>query len=253
MRVDRDTTYIFDPFNKYGIIKKPASKMFRGDFTLALALKPEYDLIENELKSELLETPDTAYNNGCITGLNGKHLGVFLSSYFSAGNIKHDIKFEWWETTDTDDIPKNISINVNEILAERLNITVKRYNGKYTLRVNDEEAELEHGTLTDYSVSWCWLGAANKLNIGKENYDEKFASIFTGEIYRYHYQEEPLDDEVLDDIFNAYDYFKSNELPNYKNKNIYISTDFKNYTPYKVRDYSNNGNHFVKLDKRWFY
>ena len=254
MRVDRDTTYIFDPFNKYGIIKKPASKMFRGDFTLALALKPEYNLVENELKSELLETPETAYNNGCITGLNGKHLGVFLASYFgNDNNINHDIKFEWWEKTDEGDIPKNISININHILNERLLIQVSRYDGEYTLTVNGHSKKAEHGELADYSVSWCWLGAANKLNVGKEDYDEKFASIFTGDLFRYHYQEAPLDEEDLDDIYNAYEYFKINSLKNREKQNIYISTDFKTSTPYKIRDYSDNGNHFIKLDKNWFY
>ena len=254
MRVDKETTYLFDPFNKYGIIKKPASKMFREDFTLALVIKPDYDLIETELKKEVIENEDTAYNNGCITGLNGKHLGVFLSSYFSQDNtLNHIIKFEWWETSPEGDIPKNISIRVDPADNERLHIYVTRYDGKYTLSINNESISMEHGELADYSVSWCWLGAANKLNVGKEDYDEKFASIFTGEIFRYHYQEEVLNEEELDDIFNAYEYFKLNNLKTKESRNIYISTDFKTYTPYKIKDYSDNGNHFIKLDKNWFY
>lgn len=254
MRVDKDTTYIFDPFNKYGIIKKPASKMFRGDFSLILAVKPDYIIVEKQLREELDKNPDTAYNNGCITGLNGKHLGVFLSSYFNSDNeVQHDIKFEWWESTKDGDLPKNISINVNSILDRRLLIHLTRYNGEYTIDVNGNKKSLPHKELSDYSVSWCWLGAANKLNIGKEDYDEKFASIFTGEIFRYHYQETPLDQETVDDIYDAYEYFKSNNLRDNIKENIYISTDFKTYTPYKIRDYSDNGNHFIKLDKNWFY
>lgn len=252
MRLDRDNTYVFDPFNKYQIIKRPASEMFIYDFTLAVTVEPDYESIEKELKAELAESSDTAFINGCITGANGMHQGIFLSSFFEDGELKHVLKYDWWEEEGDEKIAKHIGLLINPDDSNKLDIVVVRKENDLTLTVNGETVRGEIGTLIDYSYSWRWVGAGNKLNVGKEDYDEKFASIFQGEIFKYHYQFGQLWQEDIDSIFNDYEQFKESYLYGDDAEFIFISTDFKESTPYKIKDYSTNNNHLLKLDTRWF-
>ncbi len=119
---------------------------------------------------------------------------------------------------------------------------LKRRDNKFIAEYKGDIKEGDCTNLCDYSFSMLWIGAANRIV-------EDHNHVFIGDIDILHLQESYLDDEYCKLFFSDFDKF----LPIAKNpENIPIYTgDFKDTTPYRIMDLSENGNHPIIFRKEW--
>ena len=89
-------------------------------------------------------------------------------------------------------------------------------------------------------------------NSYKEDYDESYASIYLGDISKLHIENKLLTKPTLDLLFYNYEEFKQNYLYGNTSEYIIFSSDFSEYTSYKVKDYSSNKSNLIKYDPMWF-
>jgi len=53
-------------------------------------------------------------------------------------------------------------------------------------------------------------------------------------------------------LFNDYKSFKANYLYQDNGNSVLFSSDFSEFTPYKIKDFSVNNNNITKYDPMWF-
>lgn len=267
MKLNRDNTYLFYDIDRHGTIFNQAPQMLVNEFTLLCRFYPDFDHLENKFKELKEKHPDrNPYVKQCIVAKNGKHMGLFFTSYYDDhGNLLHCIEYEWWQNplweqnqSMDDDECKNVQIYLNPNDYEYFDVVVTKYDSKFKIVVKgnkefdriEQKKEHLYDCVIDYSKSLMWLGAANRLLDDTENYDESFACIYTGEINLLHVQETRMTKPQIDLFFEDFNKFLELKLDARKNT-IYVSTDFGQVTPYKVRDYSGNGLHPLLFNKEW--
>jgi len=260
MRLDKENSYLFYDIDRHGTIYNQASGMLVNEFTMMLRFKPDVEDITNvlERRKDHPSFKDCVYHKQCIIGKNGKHQGLFFTSLIdSRGEIVHCIEYEWWQNVlweqnqnPDDDTVQAIKFYVDPHEDEYYDVVVIKDGEKVTVDVNGKKQELPYSCIIDYSMALMWLGAANRLLDDTDEYDEGFACIYTGDIDLLHVQDSPLGLDKIELFFE--DFQKFNELKLDPRENtIYVSTNFAEITPYKVRDYSGNGLHPLLFNREW--
>lgn len=259
MRVDKQKTYLFHDVDRHGTVKNPVSGMLVNEFTVMIRFKPDIDSI-NEVLNKRKNNPrfETVYHKTCVLGKNGKHTGIFFTSFINnEGKVIHSVEYEWWQNPNweknknpEEDEVKSLKVFVDPTVDEYYDVVVTKYNGEIKLIVNGKEEKEDYNCIIDYSMSLMWLGAANRLLDETDTYDEGFACVFEGDVSLLHVQEAPLMSFSKDVFFNDYKQFKARGF-NTKDDVIYISTDFSETTELKARDYSGNGLHPLVYSKEW--
>lgn len=240
MNINKENTYLFLKGNKNGIIRNQPEDLFGDDFTILTKFTPDFEYIEEEVKTN-------PYHSMGIVSKNGKHMGLFFTSGFdNDGEWFFKISFEWWETTLNPDEDKVNAVDIfrkKEIIGKELEVAVWRKGNDLFIRVGDEVVMKQLGNLIDYQYSYTWVGAANRLY-------EDFNHIFTGDISFLHLQEGTLTREDQDLGFTKYDQFVD-KISRDKEVNTIFTSDFSQSTFYKVKDDSVNYNHIIKFSKEW--
>ena len=129
------------------------------------------------------------------------------------------------------------------MLNSPIRAIVKKEGDDIFINVNGETNKASIKDAIDYSLSYTWIGAAQRLF-------EDFENIYVGDISKFHLQEGHLEDELIDNLWNNYDKFV-NEVALDRSKKIIFTSNFENYTPYKVEDDSYNYNHLIQFSKEW--
>jgi hypothetical protein len=177
---------------------------------------------------------------------NGKHLGISVAK---TGNNFRIVKGAVWVETDTSEesgiceiiIPLNDVINTPDISDEYLNLVFSYdiINQKLQLIVNNRKKIIDvPNKLIDYTSSWLWIGCANPL----ESLPMEYRNYFFGEYKLIGIYQKCLTDYEIKDAFDKI------IIPEHKPVAYY---DFKEVTPYKILDITNNGNNLQKYDKEW--
>lgn len=259
MRVDKQKTYLFHDVDRHGTVKNPVSGMLVNEFTIMMRFTPDFNSI-NEVLERRKANPkfDTVYHKTCVLGKNGKHTGIFYTSYINdIGETIHSVEYEWWQNplweknqNQEEDEVKSLKIFVDPNVNSTFDVVVEKYNGKFILSVNGEKVEGEYNCIIDYSMALMWLGAANRLLDDSDKYDEGFACVYEGDVSLLHMQESPMMSFKQDVFFEDYNKFKSYGFDTTQDV-IYISTDFSETTELKARDFSGNGLHPLVYSKEW--
>ena len=156
------------------------------------------------------------------------------------------LAFEYWEfnsETQSNEIRQIKFYLTEEDFDEYLDVTIKRKENKFIVEFKGEVKEGTCENLADYSFSMLWIGAANRIV-------EDHNHIFYGDIDKLHLQEAYLDDQYCKLFFNDYYKFLS-EIGSKAEQRPIFSGDFKDITPYRIKDLSNNGNHPIIFRKEW--
>lgn len=259
MRLDTHKTFLFHDVDRHGTVKNPVSGMLVGDFTIMIRFSPDLNSIKEVLERRK-DNPkyDTVYHKTCVLGKNGKHTGVFFTSYINGvGELVHSVEYEWWQNplweknqNPEEDEVKSLKIFVDPNTVSTFDVIVEKYKGKISMQVNDERVEDTYDCVIDYSMSLMWLGAANRLLDDSDKYDEGFACVYTGDVSLLHVQQAPMMKFKQEVFFNDFDKFKNFGYDTIQDI-IYISTDFSQTTELKARDFSGNGLHPLVYSREW--
>lgn len=258
MRLDKDNTLLILNYDKHGLLTNNSQHLFRDDFTMLITFTPAAEYINQEIEKQKKENPDQdAYLKMYIIARSGMHQGLAFSAWQGDGEIYYNVEWEWWEKVDDKEDIRKIKIDLlNEYKqSTALSIKVLKINGEYILDIKDNKnihktESKEFGEVIDYSYSLGWVGAANRLLLDDDRYPDTDAGMFTGDIEKLHIQKKPLDDTTTNEFFSNYTKFKKRKF-DCKEDGIFVSTDFKEYTPHKIKDYSGNGLHLLKYVKHW--
>lgn len=236
MKFLKDECLYVTPDNKYDLIRSSIKYLTTDDFTILVRFKPDWDVIDpNDLSSE-----------GGLVAKNGMHCGLMVRKdningvdgyfgkciFFSEKEPGHPIvnesiielekKEDWYE------------------FSMRHDLKNKKVNFKYENITKEIEYE---GDIIDYSHSWIWIGACCGLNF----FDKTHRHYFNGEIDYVAIFQSYLGDERVEE------YFKNSEPSILNvNDNVILISNFKNSTPYKVKDDSGNGNNLIIFSDEWF-
>lgn len=247
MRIDKHNTYLFSIDNKYGIIKRNYREIFKGDFTIGLTIAPDYEAIKSKLSSE------NRYYSGFAIGATGMHQGLAISAEIQGESDVHFwVTYQWWEETKDGAKERHIKLPLDPNKYSQLNVSVHKFRSKFSLNVEGKKISADINKIIDYQYALKWVGCGNNLGFGKEDYDESYASIYLGDISKLHIENKLLTKPTLDLLFHNYEEFKQNYLYGNTSEYIIFSSDFSEYTSYKVKDYSSNKSNLIKYDPMWF-
>ena len=259
MRLDLDNSYLFHDIDKHGTIINGSKQMLVNDTTMLVRFKPDLDHIDKIIKS-IEDDPNfsTPYVKQCIVGKNGKHTGLFFTTFVNyQGNKVYSVEYEWWqnpnweETKNPDlDEVKAVKVFVNPLETNSFDVVVNKRNGVIDLTVNGEHQADTYDGIIDYSQSLMWLGVANKLTQDNTVPFDHFACLYVGDISLIHVQETPLTKEDTELFFKDFYEFLNLGI-DVKENVVYVTTDFSQTTPYKVRDFSGNGLHPLLFNHEW--
>ena len=237
MKFNEKESYIFEIANKNELINNLSKDFFTRDCTVLVRFTPDFETMQQRYDE----------NNryvGCVVGKNGHHMGVMVEAHTTAEGYNYrSVSFEYWVNVDEGMDIRQIQFNIpEENYNDPIEFILKRRDNKFIAEYNGEVKEGDCTDLADYSFSMVWIGAANRIV-------EDHNHIFLGDIDILHLQETYLDDEYCKLFFRDFDKF----LPIAKNPvNIPIYTgDFKDTTPYRIKDLSGNGNHPIIFRKEW--
>jgi len=241
MKFDENSSFLFEAGNKNGLIDNEATEMFTKDFTALVRFKPDWR------KMKTLYAENSNRYTGCLFGKNGQHIGAFYTLHTDEhNNDYHTIAFEYWEKTQ--DLAgadmKFISVDITSTRGDEfVDLIYKRDNDVFSIKVGDIEKQMPVSRLIDYSESYFWLAAANRLSADHN-------SIFHGDITLMHIQESVLTDEECEEFFNNTTDFIKYVSKRPESRTVFTST-FRHFTDYKILDESDNGNHPIKFSKEW--
>lgn len=240
MRIDANNTYMFLKGNKNNLISNPPDDIYEKDFTLCVEFTPDLEDIKKGIK-------ENAYYVQGLISKNGKHTGLFLTTNEQPdGSTLVKVNFEWWSHTDVPDVDKVQSCDIylqEGVLHEPIQATVQKQGNNITVTVNGQTNDALIENAIDYSESYTWIGAAQRLFSDYEN-------IYVGDISKMHLQEGILEDEYIEDLWNDYGKFIDTVAQD-RSRTVIFTSNFENYTPYKVEDHSYNYNHLIQFSKEW--
>lgn len=240
MRIDASNTYMFIKGNKNNLITNTPDDIYAKDFTLCVEFTPDIEDIKKGIK-------ENAYYVQGLMSKNGKHTGLFLTTNeMENEKILVKVNFEWWAHTDIPEVDKVQSCDVyfqEEVLNAPIKAVLKKQGDNIYINVNGETNTAVIENAIDYSLSYTWIGAAQRLF-------EDFENIFVGDISKFHLQEGILEDEHINNLWFNYDKF-IDQVALDRSKTVIFTSNFENYTPYKVEDHSYNYNHLIQFSKEW--
>lgn len=245
MIIGYENSYLFPIGNKNGLVGNETVDFFTKDCTILTSFKPDLE----ECVKEIGE--DGRYV-GTVVGKNGKHVGIFFIVYKDGlDNLHYQVSLEYWQNplweqnqSEADDELKRVDFEFTPEQCENgFDVSLKRVGSKFIITVNGESREAEINGLIDYTYSFMWIGAASRLS-------EFQPCIFYGNIDKMHIQYGATSEDEDELFFNNYESFINKLDKNKNDKNVFTS-DFRMYTPYKIFDQSNNGNHPIKYSKIW--
>lgn len=262
MRLDKDYTYLFHDIDRHGVRQNHTAGMLLNQFTHLTSFKPDTDYIYETLAERKNIEPwksGTVYLKQCIYGKNGKHTGLFITSFVTETNlIEHFIEYEWWQNPNwkinqdpAEDEVRSCKVKVDPEFDQPYKVVVTMYKGVVKLQVlGIGEDSHPVDCMIDYSQSLMWCGTATGLEDQNGVLSQEFMCTYTGDMLLIHMQEASMTEEQIKDCFYDYDKFKSNKF-DVRGDVVYISTNFYETTPLKARDYSGNGMHLLKYNKSW--
>jgi hypothetical protein len=237
MKFDEKESYVFEIANKNELINNLSKDFFTRDCTVLARFTPDFETMQQRYDEHNRYV-------GCVVGKNGHHMGVMVEAHTTAEGYNYrSVSFEYWVNVDEGMDIRQIQFTIpEENYDQPIEFILKRRDNKFIAEYNGEVKEGDCTNLADYSFSMVWIGAANRIV-------EDHNHIFLGDIDILHLQETYLDDEYCKLFFRDFDKF----LPIAKNpNNIPIYTgDFKDTTPYRIKDLSGNGNHPIIFRKEW--
>lgn len=247
MRLDKHNTFLFSIDNKYGIIKRNYGEIFKEDFTIGLTIAPDYEAIKSKL------TGKDRYYSGFVLGATGMHQGLAISADIQGeSDVRFWVTYQWWEETKNGAEERNIRLPLDPNKYPQLNISVRKFSSKFSLNVEGKKISGDINKIIDYEYALKWVGCGNNLGLGKEDYDEIYASIYLGDISKLHIENTLISKPTLNLLFYHYEEFKQNYLYGDNSEKVIFSSDFSEYTSYKIKDYSSNKSNLIKYDPMWF-
>jgi hypothetical protein len=236
MKLSKDECLYVTPDNKYDLIRSSIKNLTSSDFTILVRFKPDWDVMNpNDLSAE-----------GGLVAKNGMHCGMtvrrdFINDsdvyvgkciFFSEKELGNPIGNEM-----IIDLPKDKEWYE---FSMRHDLENKKVN--FTYQTITKEINYE-GDIVDYSHSWLWVGACCGFNF----FDINHRHYFNGDIDYVGIYQSYLSDEVIKL------YFENSET-NVINvsDNVLLISNFKNSTPYKIKDDSGNGNNLIIFKDEWF-
>jgi len=236
MIINGDSVWFVPPTSIYGLSKVSSRHLTNNDFTFLCQIKVDW--------GKMIENSDT--QEAAIMIKNGKHLGMTV---MKTGDNFRVLKGAVWLQNDNNDeksiceiiIPLNDTRNSYNISDGYINCVFSYdiINNKLRLIANDFEKIIDvPSELIDYTASWLWIGCANPLESATNQHRHHFFGEYTKiGIYQKYLSNDEIK-EAFDNIIN----------PEHKAVAYY---DFKETTPYKILDITNNGNNLNKYDKQW--
>lgn len=259
MRLDLDNSYLFHDIDKHGTIINGSKQMLVNDTTMLVRFQPDLEHIDAVIE-KITGDPKfpTPYVKQCIVGKNGKHTGLFFTTFVNfEGEKIYSVEYEWWQNPNweqnknpAEDEVKAVKVFVTPNETPSFDVVVNKRNGVIGLNVNGETAAEPYNCIIDYSQALMWMGVANKLSQDLSVDFDHFACLYVGDISLLHVQETPLTNEEVNLFFNSFDKFLDLKI-DVRNNKVYVTTDFSQTTPYKVRDFSGNGLHPLLFNHEW--
>ena len=251
MRLHKDNSFIFMHGNKHGLIKwESKNSLLADEFTILARITPDYD----QLALELEQRPVIQQ---MVLGKNGKHMGLQVVGYLDDSGEQHTkIAYEWWENPTweenpdpNNDAPRDVKIELGNERIEDIDVVVEKYAGKFHISAHGKEDSRAYDGIIDYSDCFTWIGCGNKTFINQED-NLRHGAIYTGDINLLHIQDGILLGKDKNLFFNEFETFNVYNKAT-KDNCVYFSSDFKDYTDYKVMDKSANGNHPLVFSREW--
>lgn len=237
MRFDEKESYVFEIANKNELIDNLSRDFFTKDCTVLVRFTPDFDSMEEKLDEHSRYV-------GCVVGRNGHHMGIMTEAHITPDGSKYrSVSFEYWVNVEDGIDIRQIPFKIPEDqYGKPIEFILKRRDNTFIAEYNGEIKQADCTALADYSFSMLWIGAANKIV-------EDHNHIFLGDIDILHLQETYLDDEYCKLFFYNFDKFLTVSRDP---ENVPIFTgDFKDLTPYRIKDLSGNGNHPIIFRKEW--
>ena len=255
MRLDYKKTLLVLNFDKHQILTNTSKELLVDNFTLLTTFSPDIKYINKQVAKIKKAHPTTpAYVKMYVVAKSGQHQGLAFTAWQGDGDIVYSVEYEWWEKTDEGEFVKEMKVFLPEVKKDlNINTIIQKTDDKYIFSVDNqqgfyEQKSLEYNTLIDYKDSLAWIGAANRLILDDDRYDDVEARIYVGDISKIHIQGKDLSKDKINLFFEDYDKFKESDF-DYKNDQIFFTTDFKEHTLHKVKDYSGNGLHLLVYNK----
>jgi hypothetical protein len=233
--VKNECLYI-TPDNKYDLIRSSIKYLTTDDFTLLVRCRPEWESMNpNDLSAE-----------GGLIAKNGMHCGMTVRR-----DIINDTDVYVGKCIFFSEVTEGYPIG-NEMIIDVLpdkewyefSMRHDLANKKVIFKCDGVSKELIYeGDLVDYSHSWLWIGACCGFNF----FDINHRHYFNGTMDYIGIFQSYLDDYEVESYFKS----PNPQIRNSKDKAIAIS-GFKNFTPYKVKDDSENGNNLIIFKDEWF-
>jgi hypothetical protein len=234
MIFDRNVTYTLRNTNNYGLTRRNHTEITNNDFTFLAKCSPNFNV---EIGTE-------NFYRGYVLSKNGMHIGIYFTKSGTELNFSYEIGCSYCVTDGTNVSFRNIDISVDSStstfdVSMRHNIK----NKTMTLKVNNvEKTDTYNDSLVDYTNSWMWIGSGYGILNGVNHH----AYYYDGEIEYIAVFEKDINlidsDTILSEKKNIN--FDSPLKP-------LVIIDFNEHTKYKIKDISNNGNHFELYNVNW--
>lgn len=227
------------PNNKYGLNSGDVVNMTNDDFSIvSRVLLDKNAMIEHSKKTNQIE-----YS---IMMKNGMHCGISVVCSINENPIVFYGKGTIW-CNDGNGGYKFVDILIdafkeNDKDTIDIAFSYNKYKKQISLYCNGiTEEKYFTQDIIDYKNSYLWIGAANPM----DDCPEEYRSFFNGEIQYGGAYQKFLTIENIEKIFENISIVD-------KKLNPIVAFDFKNQTPYKILDISDNGNHPIKFDRELY-
>lgn len=228
MRFENGKYYFIKDSNKYNLHLETIKDVTENSFTFITKCKPDWDLIEKN-------------STVAIVVKNGKHIGIIGGKFESPSGIdEYFISVTGWTIDDElNEIPFDLNLQVDKNENEyNISFIHNLEKKEIELYVNDKKASLNYkGDIIDYSNSYLWVGCGH----GFPKYYKDHQWMYTGDIFFIGIYKTNLNKNQIDKIINDDSLSASTD----KNLKPAFVTNFKTYTPYKVKDDTGYGNNLI--------
>lgn len=228
------SSYLIRNTDLYGLSRYNHEHLIDKNFTILANIKPNFDLALNKNEPRI----------GYVVCKNGLHIGIYFMKTITENGNLYQVGCSYCTIHNGTDSFNYVNIDIKKSDNIYNVAMVHNKNDKsITLYVNNEQKTITYeGELVDYSNSWLWVGAA----CGTDEYDERYSYFYHGDIQYIGIFKESINEKVLFDILSL------NKILNYDSKCLPVFiTNFSEYTQFRIKDQSNNGNHLVKYNNEW--
>lgn len=230
MKFKNKLGYFLKNTDQYELSKNLPTNITENDFTFCVRVKVDWNKMSHEGLTK----------NGGIICKSGMHLGLIAIKTVDNQLINATA----WYTHDGENKPLDISVVVDkdEKYIDLAFIYQKELNKITLVKNGNAKSATFKGELIDYNHSWIWIGCSN----GFDACNEEHRNFLTGDIKLVGIFNKALDVSMVDH------FFENGKLAHPREFSTVMYTNFTEFTPYKVKDQSANGNHLMKYNKEWF-